>query len=236
MIVFDGVSIDTVAPVMIEDIKVSPISYNPVVRPRAIRFGSEFVRMGGGERKIVVTFAVLEKNPVLRHEALMNISQWAKTDAEHKLELPDDLTRYLQCVCTGKPEPSTRAWWENKLRLTFTCYENPYWTSKAEKSVGFYTSFFTMGDAPPLMRIEADLTNEDYGRSYTDTITNDVISLFFNNTASGRLVIDLNKQTITVADVAAMHYYQPSSTFFVPHVGSQRFQGTGTIYYRERWE
>jgi hypothetical protein len=46
MIVFDGVSIDSVAPVMIEDIKVSPIRYNPVVRPRAIRFGSEFCAYG----------------------------------------------------------------------------------------------------------------------------------------------------------------------------------------------
>ena len=127
MIVFDGVTLDSVAPVAVEDIRVSPIRYNPVVRPRAIRFGSEFVRMGGGERTITVSLAVLDKNKITRHEAFMNLSAWAKTDKEYKLELPTDPTRYLFCVCTAKPEPSTRAWWENKLKLVFTCYENGVW-------------------------------------------------------------------------------------------------------------
>ena len=55
MIVYNGVSIDSVAPVMIEDIRVAPIRYNPVSRPRAIRFGSEWVRMGGGDRTVTIS-------------------------------------------------------------------------------------------------------------------------------------------------------------------------------------
>ena len=58
MIVFDGVTLESIANVMIEDIRVSPIKYNAVVRPRAVRFGSEFVRMGGGERTVSITFAL----------------------------------------------------------------------------------------------------------------------------------------------------------------------------------
>jgi phage-related protein len=232
MIVFDGVSIDSVAPVMIEDIKVSPIRYNPVVRPRAIRFGSEFVRMGGGERTVVVTFAILEKNKVLRQEYFRNLSVWAKTDAEYMLEVPQDPLRYLQCVCTDKPEPSTRAWWENKLRLTFTCYTNPYWTSKLEKTVPCGTTFFALGDAPPLMRIEYQEASGISGRSYS----NGIQTMTFSPVPVGKLVIDLNKQTAVVNDVSIMQYYQPSGSFIIPKVGTQSISGYGAIKYRERWE
>jgi len=232
MIVFNGVSIESVAPVMIEDIKVSPIRYNPVVRPRAILFGSDFVRMGGGERTVVVTFAILEKNKVLRQEYFRNLSLWAKTDAEYVLELPQDPLRYLQGVCTDKPEPSTRAWWENKLRLTFTCYENPYWTDKAEKSVACGTSFFVHGDAPPLMQVRRTLSSAASGQSYGDGAN----TMTFTTIPAGEMVIDVNAQTAVVGDASIMQYYQPAGAFIVPKIGTNNITGTGTVYYRERWE
>lgn len=232
MIVFNGVSLSSVAPVMVEDIKVSPIKYSPVVRPRAIRFGSEFVRMGGGERTVVVTFAILEKNKVMRQEAFRNLSMWAKTDAEYKLELPQDPMRYLQCVCTGKPEPSTRAWWENKLRVTFTCYSNPYWTGKAENSVACGTSFFVHGDAPPLMQVRRTLSSAASNQSYGDGTH----TMTFNTIPTGEMVIDLNAQTAAVGNTSIMQYYRPAGAFIVPKVGNNNITGTGTVYYRERWE
>ena len=232
MIVFNGVSLSSVAPVMIEDIKVSPIKYSPVVRPRAIRFGSEFVRMGGGERTVVITFAILERNKVFRQEAFRNLSMWAKTDAEYKLELPQDPVRFLQCVCTGKPEPSTRAWWENKLRVTFTCYSNPYWTAKAENSVACGTSFFVHGDAPPLMQVRRTLSSAASNQSYGDGTH----TMTFNTIPAGEMVIDLNAQTAAVGNTSIMQYYRPAGAFIVPKVGTNNITGTGTVYYRERWE
>ena len=77
MIVFNGVQLESVANVMVEDIRVNPIQYSPVVRARAIQFGSEFVRMRGGERKITINFAILEEDPVVRREMLTAVSQWA---------------------------------------------------------------------------------------------------------------------------------------------------------------
>lgn len=231
MIAFDGIAIESVAPVMIEDIRVAPIRYNPVVRPRAIRFGSEFVRMGGGERTITISFAVLVKNTAARHEALMALSQWAKTDAEHMLELPQDPLRFLQCVCTAKPEPSTRAWWENKLKLVFTCYDNPYWTSKKEKVVACGTAFRVMGDAPPLMRIVRN------GNALANvTYSNGLQSMQFTSIPAGAMIIDLNAQTAQVSGQSIMQFYQPSGSFLVPFVGNQTISGTGTVNYRERWE
>lgn len=232
MITYNGISLDSVAPVSIEDIRVSPISYSPVVRPRAIRFGSDFVRMGGGERTITLSFAVLERNIIARQGYFRALSMWAKTDAEYRLELPTDPNKYLVCVCTAKPEPSTRAWWENKLKMTFTCYENPYWTSKEEKSVTCGTAFTALGDAPPLMRIERTLAASASSQSYSDG-TN---TMTFSTIPAGSMVIDLNAQTAAVGSSSIMQYYQPSGSFIVPKTGAQTITGTGTVKWRERWE
>lgn len=232
MIVYNGVSLDSVGDIRIEDIKVSPIRYNPVVRPRAVRFGSDFVRMVGGERTITISFACLERNSIIRHETLMNLSKWARTDAEYKLELPTDPNKYLVCVCTSKPEPSTRAWFENKLRLVFTCFNNPYWTSKQEKSVACGTAFTVLGDAPPFMRIERTLSSSATNQSYsngTNTIT-------FSTIPAGNMVIDLNDQTARVGSTSIMQYYQASGSFILPKTGMQTITGTGTVKYRERFE
>lgn len=232
MIVYNGVSLDSVGDIRIEDIKVSSIRYNPVVRPRAIRFGSDFVRMGGGDRTITVSFACLEKNAIVRHETLMNLSKWARTDAEYRIELPTDPNNYLVCVCTSKPEPSTRAWFENKLRLVFTCYNNPYWTSKQEKSVACGTAFTVLGDAPPFMRIERTLGSSASSQSYSDG-TN---TMTFSTIPAGDMVIDLNNQTARVGTTSIMQYYQASGSFILPKTGTQTITGTGTVKYRERFE
>ena len=44
MIIFDGVDIQSVAGVKIEDVRGSPIDFAPVSRPRAVSAGSYFVR------------------------------------------------------------------------------------------------------------------------------------------------------------------------------------------------
>ena len=232
MIVYNGVSLDSVARVSVEDIRVSPIRYNPVVRPRAVRFGADFVRMGGGERTVTISFALLDKDPVARQAALLALSQWARTDAEYKLELPIDPLRYLTGVCTSKPEPSTRAWWENKLKMVFTCYDNPYWTAKGEKSVACGTQFNVLGNAPPLMRIERTLSSAANNQTYS----NGTESMTFSQIPAGDMIIDLNAQTATVGGVSIMEQYQPASTFIVPRTGVQTITGTGTVKYRERWE
>lgn len=233
MIVFNGVQLESVANVMVEDIRVNPIQYSPVTRARAIRFGSEFVRMRGGERKITINFAILEEDPVVRREMLTAVSQWARTDAEYKLELPQDPTRCLWCVCTSKPEPSTRQWWESKLRLVFTCFNNPFWTDKAEKSVACGTAFTVLGDAPPLMRIERTVSGS---AAQDQTYSNGTQSMTFSSIPVGNMVIDLDAQTAAVGGSSIMSGYQASGSFIIPKTGTQTITGTGTVKYRERWE
>ena len=117
MIMFDGVALESVANVMIEDVKVNPIQFDDVTRVRAISPGSVFVRSRAGTRTVVVTFAIPNDDMISRQSALMAVSAWAKNDKEYRLELPGHPDHYLMAVCTSKPEPSLRMWWEAKLML-----------------------------------------------------------------------------------------------------------------------
>ena len=233
MIVFDGVSLNSVTGVEIEDVFVSPISYEPATRSRAIAAGSEFIRNRAGTRTISITFGLLDDNMVSRQNALMAISQWAKSDQEYRLDLPGHPDHYLMAVCTSKPEPSLRQWWESKLRLVFTCYENPYWNAKAEKAVNCGSDFFVLGDAPPLMRLERTVSgsaasNQSYGLN-GNTIT-------FSTIPVGDMVIDLDRQTAVVGNTSIMQYYNINSKFLIPKTGKQKVTGTGIVKYRERWQ
>lgn len=232
MIVYDGVSLESIADVKIEDVRVNPISYEEVTHPRAVRGGSDFVRNRAGTRTVAITFALLDDDMISRQKKLMAISEWAKNDKEYRLEVPGYPEHYLMAICTGKPEPSLRQWWESKLRLVFTCYENPYWNSIGEKSVACGTAFYALGDAPPLMRIERTLASTATSQSYGldgKTIT-------FSTIPAGDMVIDLESQTAVVGNTDIMQYYTFDSRFLIPRTGSMTVSGTGTVKYRERWQ
>ena len=232
MIIYNGVGLESVAPVQIDDVLVSPISYEPVARARPIRGGADFVRNHHGTRTVTISFSILEEDKVNRVRAIRAVSEWAKTDKEYKIELPEYPDVYLVCVCTKKPDPSLRMWWQNNLQLVFTCFDDPYFNSKAEKSVACGTDFFVLGDAEPHMRIERTLYSSASSQSYGlngNTIT-------FSTIPAGNLVIDLDKQTAMVGTTDIMQYYNVNSKFLVPKTGAQKVTGTGTVKYRERWQ
>ena len=232
MIKFNGVDLQDIAPVKIEDIDVSPISLSPVARPRPIQFGSEFVRMSGSTRKITITFALLVEDKDEREQAAQAIRDWASTENESVLELPHFATRHLECICTMLPDFSYRKWWENKLRVEFTCFNNPFWTSNDIIEVPCGVAFSIGGSAQPLMTIErtgvTKLTDQVY--------TNGIEAMTFSQIPAGSMVIDLNRQTAQIGQTSIMQYYDPTSTWMIPKVGAyQVIYGTGTIKYRERW-
>jgi phage-related protein len=237
MIVYDGISLNSIAGIKVKDVQVSPIAYDEITRPRAIRGGSDFVRSRAGTRTVAITFALIDENDINRQASLLAISQWAKNDKEYRLELPGHPDRYLMAICTGKPEPSLRQWWESKLRLVFTCYENPYWNAKAEKSVACGTAAYILGDAPPLMRIERTVTGS---AASNQSYSLDGKTITFSSIPVGNAVIDLDRQLAysvngtTVTDL--MPNYNVNSRFLIPRTGSVTITGTGTVKYRERWQ
>lgn len=232
MIKFGNTVLEDIAPVKIDDIVVSPIQLNPVARQRAINWGAEFVRMGGGTRTVTITFALLVKNKAERETAMQAIRDWAQLGAEKTLSLPQYEDRHLECAVTTLPDYSYRKWWENKLRIEFTCFNNPYWTSDEVIETPCGTRFSIGGSAPPLMTIERTgataLTNQTY--------TNTKQSMKFTTIPVGNLVIDLNRQTAAIGKTSIMKYYTPTSTWIIPAIGAnQIINGVGTVKYRERW-
>ena len=232
MIIYNGVALETVAPVMVEDVRVSPIQMSAVARQRPIRWGSDFVRLGGGSRTVAVTFALIDENPESRAERLAAVTRWARSDTPVRLEVPGHIGRHIECLCTSLPEPSTRQWWESKLRLVFTTFDNPYWTDNAERTAACGTAFYAEGTAPPLMRIEATLTGTGNNVTYSDG-TN---TMAFTGLGAGALVIDLDKQTAALGGVSVMSAYGFNSRFIIPRAGRQTITGTGTVKFVQRWD
>lgn len=231
MIVFNGVSLEQVAPVRIVDIRVSPVQMTAQARQRPVRWGADFVRLTGGSRTAAIEFALLTDDMDQRQHQLAAITQWARTDVPGRLELPNRRGAYLEAICTALPEPSLRQWWESKLRIVFTTYDNPFWTDVAEKSAACGTSFTVLGDAQPLMRIERTLSSAASNQSYG----NGQESMTFSSIPAGALVIDLNRQTAAVNNATIMANYSFSSSFLIPRTGTQTITGTGTVKWRERW-
>ena len=232
MIVFNGVDLTETIPVKIEDIVVSPIRLDPVARQRPLQFGSQFVRMSGGTRTVTVTFALLDIDTSEREGYMQDLRSWANIGAEYTLELPQFSNKHLECAVTMLPDHSYRKWWENKLRLQFTCFNNPYWTSNELIEVACGTTFSIGGSAQPLMQIARNgnlpLTNQTY--------SNGVDSMTFTTIPAGSLVIDLNRQTAEISGTSIMRYYNPASTWIVPKIGAlQVINGVGVVRYRERW-
>ena len=230
MIIFDGVDLENIAPVKIDDIRVNPIQTTPVSRQR-VGFGQDFVRMTGGNRTITVTFALLVQDKDERYEALESIKEWAKPFTEHTLSLPMYNNKHFDVICTGYPEPSYRQWWESKLRLVFTTFNNPYLTSDDEIRAQCGVPFSIGGTAPPMIRIIRELP----ARVSNQTYAANGQSMFFSSIPAGNMTIDLNKQTAEVSGSSIMRYFSPTSRFITPVTGNITISGSGTVVYRERW-
>ena len=230
MIYFRNVALESVAPVKIEDIRVSPIGRSAVVRDRPILGGADFVRIHDGPRTIVITFGLLEQDYETRQAYIDAITRWALSDQPAPMQIPYHGNRLLDVICTGLPEPSARQWWESRLALTFTAYD-PYFYDSAEKSAACGAAFFVSGDAPPKMRITRTLSAAASNQAYsdgTDTMT-------FSAIPAGDMVIDLSRQTAAVGSTSIMQYFGLTSTFILPRTGNMTITGTGTVYWRERW-
>ena len=230
MIIFNGVDLEEIAPVKIDDIRVSPIQTTPTVRQR-IGFGQDFIRMTGGNRTITITFALLIQDRDERYKALEAIKEWAQPYKECALSLPMFEKKHFDCICTGYPEPSYRQWWESKLRLVFTTYDNPYLTSDDEIRVSCGTPFSIGGTAPPLMQITRKLSSKAANQTYAANGQ----SMVFSTIPAGNLVIDLNKETAEVSKTSIMQYFSVTGKFIKPVTGNITITGTGTVIYRERW-
>ena len=231
MIYFRNTALESVAPVKIEDIRVSPIGRSAVVRDRPILGGADFVRIHDSTRTVTITFGLLEQDYEKRKAYIDAITIWALSDHPAPMQLPYHQNRMLDVICTGLPEPSTRQWWESRLYLTFTAYD-PYFYDPTEKSAACGTEFLVLGNAPPKMKITRTLSAAAGNQAYSDGTD----TMAFSTIPSGNMVIDLDRQTAAVGNTSIMQYFGLTSSFILPRVGSMTITGTGTVTWRERWK
>ena len=230
MIKVNGVDLQDIAPVKIEDIRVLPVDISPVEQQR-VGLGQDFVRMTGGQRTITISFALLIDDRDERYGLLEAIKEWARPFSEGPLILPMYEGKHFDVRCTSYPEPSYRQWWESKLRLVFTTFENPYLTSNDEIRANAGEQLTIGGTAPPLIRIERRLSSRVANQTYACNGR----SMFFSQIPAGQMKIDLNRQTAEVSGSSIMRYFSKTSKFIEPIAGNMTITGTGTIIYRERW-
>lgn len=231
MLFFNNVSIATFPGLLVEDIHVSAIPLNPIVRERPVAFGAEYERMAGGVRTVTVTFAVLTMDRTKRTLLLMDVIKWARSVEVGKLQLSDHPGMYLMATLTEAPSPSTRQWWEDQLKLVFTAFE-PFWISDAEKRTACGGLMTISGSAPPQMKIVHTYASQASNQSWSDgenTIT-------LSTVPAGQLTIDLDKQLIDVDGVSVMQYFTFGSRFIKPHINHMTITGPGEVRWRERWE
>lgn len=230
---YNGIWLEEIAPdIRIDDITVSAITYNAIASDRPERFGRQFVRNVGSTRSVVISFAIQLDDREERENQLQAVRDWATTNAEHALVLPHYANKHLDAVCTSQFDTSYRKWWQNNLQLTFTCFDNPFWTSDDVTEVQCGAEFSVGGSAPPLMTIERRLLAPAASASYVSG--NQIMR--FSQIPAGNLVIDLNRQTAVVSGVSIMKYFNPTSDFLEPKTGAmQTINGIGKIKFRERW-
>lgn len=233
MILFRNVDLESVAPVKIEDIRVSPIIRSPVIRERPINGGADFVRVKDSMRTVGITFSILEESLDARQRLLDAVSDWAISDKPEPLALPYRMGRLLDVLVSTLPEPSTRQWWESRLNIVFTAYD-PYFYDPKEKSAECGTEFIVTGNAPPLMRIEGTLS-AGTALTFSDG-TDTMVFGAYTGRPTGNFSIDLNNQTAAVGDVSIMPGYTFNSRFLLPKTGRQTITGTGTVKWKERWK
>lgn len=226
MIRFNGIAMNEVANVKIVDILISPMQIRETVRERATRSGADFVRITGGTRTVMVTFALLDEDRERRQNQLLALNAWASTDTPCQLVFRDHPGRYLTGICTGFPEPSLRQWW-GTMQIVWTCYD-PYWYAMTEKVIDCGDSFKVTG-AVPYVRI-TDTVTQAGARSYSDGTK----TMTFSNVPAGEMVIDLERQTASVDGVSIMQYFNFASSFIEPQ-RSMTITGTGKVRYKERW-
>ena len=149
MIYFNGAALESVAPVMIEDIRISSIIQTPVTRDRPVNAGATFIRAHEGTRTIGINFAIMEQDHSIRQRYIEAVTAWALSDKPAPLLLPYHANKSIDVICTGLPDPSTRQWWESRLSLNFTAYD-PFFYDTFERSAACgNTAFNVRGNAPP---------------------------------------------------------------------------------------
>lgn len=234
MVEYNGVTLESVAPVRIIDIALSPPAMTVAAQGHVLTDGARFIRRKRGERTVTITFALLTEDYATRRAQLAAITAWASSPVSAPLCIATEPGGYLQAVCTTYPSQSARQFWE-VLTLAFTAYD-PRFIDCAEYTLPASRPVIVAHNEPPAMRIEQDVSTPISNPSWALGAHKLQLS---GSVGVGRLVIDFERQTITLNGQSIMNQLTIDSRFFIMKQGANAITCTGgaggILYWRERW-
>lgn len=231
MILFDDIDLCSLAPVKVVDVMVGEVKTKAVSRERPLQGGVDFVRATPTTRTISIQFALLQSDITERESYLSAVRSWAHPGTAGKLVVPSRPSQYIVAVCKGLPEPSSRQWWEDRLKVTFTAYD-PFFRSLGSHNVPAGQSTFVTGNAPPL----AVLTKTVQAGAQTITASDGERTLSISGTLeAGVVTVDLWSETVTHSTMGNIDHLVTFTSRF-PSVGTGQTTITGMdLTYVERW-
>ena len=233
MVEFDGVELNDVAPVNVIDVIVSAPSVELVTQNIPLMDGAHFVRSKRGMRMVTVTFVLMEQDEEVRRGHIAKICAWASKKQLCTLRGTPEPCGHLRAICTQYPDQKSREFWD-VLTLVFTA-PDPRYIGCAEYVQDIADPVYIEREDDPAARIEqtvdATLTNPTWrlGDAY----------IKLTSVTPGALVIDLDRQSVTLNGESLGENVTLDSTFFQLQKGANQIECSngagGVVRFRERW-
>lgn len=234
MFEFDGVEMNEVAPVNVLDVIVSSPPVNVTTLDIPLRAGAKFVRSKIGMRMVTVPFLLMEDDEEKRRTHIADIIEWATTEHECALLSTPESEGYLMAVCSQYPNQSSRDFWE-VLTIVFTASE-PRYTACAENINPAGSYMFVTHKEPPQLTIKQTIDV-----SITDPVWrlgSEYVKIS-GAVTPGELVIDFDKESVTLNGQSISEQVTIDSTFFSLKKGANLIEcengAGGVAHWRERW-
>lgn len=234
MVAFNNKRLEDISnEIRILDVIVNPPSVRTTSIAPALADGETFARRQYGPRRVDVIFSVLENDPERHSQIMHSINQWAYSDQEKRLTVPQEQNGYLMAVCTDFPPDSARDYWE-PVTLSFTCH-SPYFRANFERSEDISNTIHINRADDPDWRIEfaisSALTSPTWGIGDKQ--------LIFSSLAAGSLVLEKRTGTATLDGASVLPSLLLGSRFFQLRRGANTIDtqngAGGRIFWRERW-
>ena len=235
MVVFNGVSLESKAPVSLIDITEQAPEVQVVQQENAARGGAHFARRSYGTRAITLTLALPCRDMAQRAAHIRSIVAWATSEAPKRLELPQYEGLYLNALCTSLPGVSAKNWWDT-FEMEFTALDPAFYDGQ-EHSAALGEACVIGGTTNAKLwltqRIETAITHPRWQLSPTHFIE------LAGEIAPGELLIDFDERFVTLGGVSLMQKVSLASRFFSWMPGERSVTGTsgaaGMLHWQERW-
>lgn len=195
------------------------------------QIGSRFIKSNAHIGLITVKCRLIEETREKVQETIRIVAGKLYTDKPSKLELRDEPDKYNIAIVTGSTDVE-KYLYTGYFEITFECHDPLAYS--AEKTQALNTPFNNDGTRPAKGIITFTASA---GEQVLISNGKETLKLIYPFVGTEVLIVDLDKELITINDNNAMKYLSLDSDFFGIKIGSNAItvDGVGTIKFSERW-